>query len=88
VSEKDPSRRIEIDGDILVTDQEFCHVALDDATRRTAQRLHREGLPYVFLAGKKFRPLNAGRAWVTARIVSKAHEGRTPRRRTKRELVA
>jgi hypothetical protein len=87
VSEKDPSRRIEVDGDILITDQEFCHVALDDATRRTAQRLDQEGLPYVFIAGKKFRPLNAGRAWLTARIVSKTHEERTPRRRTKRERV-
>jgi hypothetical protein len=80
MSEKDPSRRIEIDGDILITDEEFCRVALDDATRRTAQRLDRQGLPYVKIAGKKFRPLNAGRAWLTARIVSKTHEERTPRR--------
>jgi hypothetical protein len=84
MSNKDPARRIEIGGDTLITDEEFCRVALDDATRRTSQRLDREGLPYVYIAGRKFRPLNAGRAWLADRIVRKTHEQRKPRRRDAR----
>jgi hypothetical protein len=84
MSNKDPSRRIEIDGDILITDEEFCRIALDGGTRRTAGRLDHQGLPYVMIAGKKFRPLNAGRAWLADRIVRKTHEQHKRRRRDAR----
>jgi len=43
--------------------------------RRTARRYERDGLPHVTVGGRKFRPLNAGRAWLAARI-----QARKPRR--------
>jgi hypothetical protein len=81
MSNKDPHRRIEIDGETLITDQEFCHVGLDDATRRTAGRLDHEGLPFVMIAGRKFRPLRRCLAWLANRIDSKTREDRPRRRR-------
>jgi len=60
--------RIEIGGDILVTDEEFCATVLAGVNRRTARRYELQGLPHVMIGGRKFRPLNAGRAWLAARI--------------------
>ena len=60
--------RIEIGEDTLVTDEEFCTLVLAGVSRRTAKRYERQGLPYVLLGGRKYRPLNAGRAWVAGRI--------------------
>ena len=74
---------IEIPGDTLVPDPEFCDEVLNGATRRTAQRLDAKGLPYVMVAGKKLRPLNEGRAWLAARIVRKSQQP-VPRRRSRR----
>jgi hypothetical protein len=62
------TRRIEIPGDVLVVDEDFCRQALAGASKRTAKRLEEEGLPYVMVAGWKFRPLNAGLAWLAGRI--------------------
>jgi hypothetical protein len=45
-----PAGRIEIPGDVLVPDPEFCDEVLNGATRRTAQRLDGEGLPVVSIA--------------------------------------
>jgi hypothetical protein len=59
---------ITIPGDILISDDEFCREVLDGATRRTARRYERDGLPFVMIRGRKFRPLNAGREWLAARI--------------------
>jgi hypothetical protein len=70
--------RIEIPGDVLVPDTEFCEMVLGGATRRTAQRLDAEGLPYLIVAGRKFRPLNEGRAWLAKRI---ERRGQAPPRR-------
>jgi hypothetical protein len=69
---------IEIPGDILIPDEEFCLVVLAGACRRTATRYDAEGLPFVMVRGQKFRPLNAGRAWVAGRIQAVAYR---PRRR-------
>ena len=55
--------RIEIDGDSLVTDAEFCATVLAGVNRRTAKRYEREGLPFVMVGGKKYRPLARGCAW-------------------------
>ena len=63
-----PNRHIEIPGDILLPDQEFCDVVLDGATTRTARRLEAEGLPFTLVRGRKYRPLREGRAWLAARI--------------------
>ena len=41
---------------------------LAGANRRTAKRYEREGLPFVMVAGKKYRPLGQGRAWLASRI--------------------
>jgi hypothetical protein len=59
---------IPLPDDVAVTDEEFCTHVLNGATRRTASRYEREGLPVLMLRGRKFRPLNAGRAWLASRI--------------------
>ena len=66
-----PSRRIEIPGDVLLPDADFLNEVLAGATRRTGSRLDSEGLPFVMVAGRKYRPLNEGRAWLAGRIVRK-----------------
>jgi hypothetical protein len=73
-----PADQIEIAGDVLILDSEFCRVVLAGATRRTAARLEAEGLPYAMVAGRKYRPLNEGRAWLAARI---QRRGQQPQRR-------
>jgi hypothetical protein len=59
---------ITIPGDLLIPDDEFCREVLDGATRRTARRYERDGLPFVMIRGRKFRPLHAGREWLAGRI--------------------
>jgi hypothetical protein len=78
--QKAAAGHITIPGDVLVPDAEFCAEVLNGATRRTARRLERKGLPYVMVRGEKFRPLNEGRSWLAAQI---EREGRPqqPRRR-------
>jgi len=66
--------RIEIPGDTLVTDAEFCELVLGGAHRRTALRYELEGLPVVHVAGRKFRPLMAGRAWLASRIKARGRK--------------
>jgi hypothetical protein len=63
-----PPNRIEIPNDILILDNEFCRMVLGGATRRTAARLEAQGLPFVMVAGRKYRPLNEGREWLAGRI--------------------
>jgi hypothetical protein len=70
--------RIEILDDVLVPDEEFCRLVLGGATRRTASRLEAEGLPFTLVAGRKYRPLKEGQAWLAARI---QRRGQKPRRR-------
>lgn len=70
----DTSHHIEIPGDVLVPDNEFCTDVLAGATRRTGGRLDAEGLPYVIIAGRKYRPLHEGRAWLANRIVRKSQQ--------------
>jgi|GEM_PF-4984114 len=60
--------RIEIPGDVLILDAELaklwrCH-------DRTLYRYEREpdGLPFVYVGGRKYRPLNACTAWLAGRI--------------------
>ena len=60
--------RIEIPGDELLTDEEFCAVVLAGATTRTARRLDAEGLPYIKVRGRKYRPLREGQTWLAAQI--------------------
>ena len=67
--------RIEIPGDMLVSDSEFCATVLGGVHRRTAKRLELEGLPFIMVGGRKYRPLRQGRAWLAARITA-----RKPRR--------
>jgi len=61
--------RIEIPDDVLVSDAEFCATVLGGANRRTAARYEHEGPPFVVIAGRKYRPLAQGRAWLAARIM-------------------
>jgi hypothetical protein len=51
---------IPIDGDTLITDEEFCRKYLNGATRRTAGRYDHEGLPFVMVNNRKMRPVRAG----------------------------
>jgi hypothetical protein len=74
MSEKDQIRRIEINEDFLIPDGDFCQESLGGATRRTSQRLDKQGLPYVMIAGRKWRPVKACRAWLANRIVVKRQE--------------
>jgi hypothetical protein len=75
-----PADRIEIPGDVLIPDAEFCRVVLAGATRRTASRLEAEGLPFVMVAGRKYRPLNEGRQWLANRIQRRGQQPRRGRR--------
>jgi hypothetical protein len=75
---KPVATRIEIEGDVLVLDQVFCDEQLGGATTKTAQRYDAEGLPFAFVGGRKFRPLQQGRAWLADRIQRK---GQSPKRR-------
>ena len=63
--------RVEIPNDTLIPDEDFCREVLGGCARRTAKRYEREGLPYILIRGRKFRPLNAGRAWLASRIVAR-----------------
>jgi hypothetical protein len=65
---KDRPRRIEIPDDTLDLDGDFCSEVLAGSSCRTSKRLESEGLPFVMVAGCKYRPLNAGRAWLANRI--------------------
>ena len=69
--------RIELADDVLISDEEFCALVLAGIHRRTARRYEREGLPFVMVGGKKFRPLGQGRAWLAGRIQSR----KVPQRR-------
>ena len=73
--------RIAIPGDVLVLDPEFCVEVLDGATSRTSRRLDAEGLPFVMVRGRKYRPLNEGRAWLAGRI-QRRQRSQQRRRRT------
>lgn len=71
---------IEIPGDTLISDDEL---AVEwGATRRTLSRYDRlpDGLPYVMIAGKKYRPINACREWLARRVTYPNPTG-SPRRR-------
>lgn len=59
---------IQIPGDELVPDEELA--AEWKTTRRTLGRYDRLplGLPFVMVAGRKYRPLNASRQWLASRI--------------------
>lgn len=63
-----PPRRIDLGDEMLVIDEDFCSEVLAGAARRTAKRLEFEGLPFAMVAGRTYRPLNEGRAWLAARI--------------------
>ena len=59
---------IQIPGDELVPDDDL---AVEwGTTRRTLGRYDRlpDGLPFVMLSGRKYRPLNASRVWLARRI--------------------
>ena len=68
--------RIEIPGDVLIPDPDFRREVLDDCSARTAKRYERDGLPYVMVRGRKFRPLNGGRKWLASRIQSRTAQRR------------
>jgi hypothetical protein len=68
---KSRPRRIELGDDVLVIDADFHQEVLAGASRRTGKRLESDGLPFVMVAGCKYRPLNAGRAWLAERIMQK-----------------
>jgi hypothetical protein len=58
--------RVEIPNDILVRDEDFCRKVLGRCARRTAKRYECEGLSYIPIGGRKFRPLKAVRtSWAS-----------------------
>jgi len=62
--------RVETPNDILIPDEDFCREVLGGCARRTAKRYEREGLPYILIRGRKYRPLQAGRTWLASRVQS------------------
>ncbi len=60
--------RIQIPNEELVPDQDLA--AEWHTTRRTLGRYDRlpDGLPFVTISGRKYRPLTACREWLTRRI--------------------
>jgi hypothetical protein len=60
------SPKIAIPGDELVLDEALADEW--DCTRRTLARYEIDGLPYVLVAGRKYRPLAASRQWLANRI--------------------
>lgn len=71
--------RIEIPGDTLIPDSELakmwrCH-------DRTLYRYEREqdGLPFAFVGGRKYRPLNACNAWLARRVKSPNPSSQRPK---------
>jgi len=72
----DRPRRIELRDDVLVIDEDFHQEVLAGASRRTGKRLESEGLPFIMVTGVKYRPLNAGRAWLADRITRKQPQKR------------
>jgi hypothetical protein len=72
-------RRIEIPGDILILDADFCEQVLAGGSKRTALRLEAEGLPFIMIGGCKYRPLNAGLTWLAGRI-RRRNQPQKPRR--------
>lgn len=62
-------RRIEIDGETLISDRDFCLEFLAGCSRRTAARYDLAGLPFTFIRGAKYRPVLAGQEWLKSRIV-------------------
>jgi hypothetical protein len=79
MSEPTASPRIDVGDDVLIPDAEFCMLVLGGTHRRTAARYERDGLPYVMVGGRKYRPLGQGRAWLASRI--KVRRNASPRRR-------
>jgi hypothetical protein len=72
----DRPRRIELQNDVLIIDEDFHREVLAGASRRTGKRLEAEGLPYIMVTGVKYRPLNAGRTWLADRITRKQPQKR------------
>ena len=62
-----PPRRIEIPGDVLVLDEEWCALA-GGIDRRTSQRFDASGCPFIYVGNRKYRPLGEARAWLAKRI--------------------
>lgn len=78
---------IDIPGDVLIPDGEFCDVVLGGTCRRTAKRYEMEGLPFVMIRGRKFRPLNAGREWLAGRIQAQVADRPQRRRRASKTVT-
>jgi hypothetical protein len=62
-------------GDKLVPDAEFLQAA-GGVTARTGNNWDQQGCPFIYVGGKKFRPLNEGLNWLAGRI----HRRNPPRR--------
>jgi hypothetical protein len=78
-----PPTSIEIPGDVLIPDADFCRDVLGGMCRRTAKRYEMEGLPFIMISGRKFRPLNAGRKWLAGRIQAVVYKPQRRRRASK-----
>ena len=73
--------RIELADDVLISDEEFCALVLAGIHRRTARRYEREGLPFVMVGGKKFRPsARGGLGWPDAFNRARCRSGDGTRR--------
>jgi hypothetical protein len=69
-------------GDKLVLDADFRKRA-GDVTERTGRNWDQLGCPFIFIGGRKYRPLNAGLNWLASRI-----QTRNPPRRGEKRAAA
>ena len=66
--------RIELpNGDVAIPNTEFAKKL--GVVVRTLNNYDRQGLPFLMIGGRKYRPLNAGLSWLASRI-----QRRNPRR--------
>ena len=67
-SDEKQQHRIEIPGDVLVTDDALAEVW--HCTTRTLRRYENEpdGLPSIMVAGRKWRPMKACATWLAGRM--------------------
>ena len=69
-------------GDVAIPNEELASKL--GVVIRTLNNYDREGLPYLMIGGKKFRPLNLAMAWVAGRIKRR----NPPRTRSSKTAVA
>jgi hypothetical protein len=70
------TKSIPLADDFGVPDADFRRFALAGASQKTGQRYDRQGLPFIYIRGEKWRPVRAGMAWIASRITIRTEKRR------------